>query len=201
MHPYATDSKERVRVIAMLVVLSMLVSQVIAPLVHFPDWTIWFFDLSAVGWFFVFFWITDRFLWKAPILHGPWLFEVPNLNGTWCGELRSSHDKFTEPMLCELIIEQTWTEMCVKFKAERQGSSSSTSVSKVSSLLLDQDGETVLRYEYHNTPDSERRDALDIHWGTTRVVISTVLATPVLQGTYYTNRRPQTHGKSSLRRT
>lgn len=200
MHPYATDSKERVRVTAMLVILSMLASRAVTPLMHFPDWTVWFFDVSAVGWFVVFFWITDRYLWKLPILHGPWLFEVPNLNGCWSGELHTSHDKFKKPLDCELTIKQTWTQMCVKFKAHRRGSSTSTSVSKASSLLLDQDGETVLRYEYHNTPDAEQKDALDMHWGTTKVVVTQELATPTLAGTYYTNRQPQTHGKFTLRR-
>ncbi len=204
MHPYATDSNERVRVIAMLGVLSMLAGEATAQLLTtrpaLPDWTVWFIDLSAVGWFGVFFWITNHYLWRLGLFHWPWLFQLPDLNGKWTGKLHTSHDEFGQPMECELEVQQTWTRICVKFKTHRNGARSSNSVSKAASLLLDQDGDTVLRYEYHNTPNPTQKTVLDIHWGTTKVIVSEELAIPVLEGSYYTNRNPPTHGTFRLKR-
>lgn len=183
----------------MLVVLSMLAGRLTEPISPLPDWTVFFFDVSAAGWFVVIFWITDQFLWKWGILHCPWLFQVPNLAGCWKGELKSSYDNMADPMECELEIKQTWTRLNVHFRTQRQGVRSSKSTSKAASLLLDQDGETVLRYEYHNEPDLTRKEDLDIHWGTTKVVVCEEFGNTVLEGSYYTNRKPQTYGTFTLR--
>lgn len=194
MHPYATDSTERVRVLAALVVASIVLGNLTGELLNAPLWWLeWIVDLSAVGWFAGLFAFVDRYLWRFPPLRKLGIFHIPNLNGTWRGELRGIRGEAVTEKQGELRIEQTWSHLVGHFSTDQ-----SHSHSEAASVLLDQNGQTVLRYEYHNTPFELERGPLDIHWGTTRLVLVNELGQRQLRGAYYTNRKEQTRGELSL---
>lgn len=196
MHPYATDSQERVKVIAVLVVISMVLGGVLSRVVpDMPDWLTWFIDFSSAALFGVLFTLTNRWFWRWPILRPLRMFALPDLNGSWEGTLQSSYDDYKKVHICRLVITQNWMNVCVLFSIAQ-----SKSHSRAASILLDENGEIVLRYEYHNEPNEVERSILDPHWGTARLVLSNPLGTKNLEGTYYTNRRPQTSGQMKFDR-
>ncbi|WP_407690647.1 Cap15 family cyclic dinucleotide receptor domain-containing protein [Salinibacillus xinjiangensis] len=76
---------------------------------------------------------------------------TPNLIGTWKGNFRSSFFEFKDEFPAELIIEQTWTEICIQGKFRHSKSSSYTTSIKV------RDGAKVkLFYSYQNEKNPEQ---------------------------------------------
>jgi len=56
-------------------------------------------------------WVFDRWLWKFPLINQ--IINVPNLNGVYKGQLKSSYDNFQQPKNFTLIIKQTFSEISI----------------------------------------------------------------------------------------
>lgn len=156
-------------------------------IVGFATWGLW-------EWF-------RRHLWRVKIFQG-WLVDIPNISGQWEGELKSSYvDEETGdptpdmPVTCN--IRQRFNTVHIKFQVNA-GSSKSYSV--VASFVTDEEaGRKKLVYSFENESDP-LDDGLDNHFGTAVLEIE---GSPPnrMAGFYLNNRRNQSKGKLTLRKT
>lgn len=137
------------------------------------------------------YYLVDNHLWKHPRLPLPFLFQLPDLNGTWNGTLNSSYHNFNQPQPCTMEIRQTWTQVSIHFHLNER---TSHSYSIAASVLLNFQGKVTLRYEYINHPEEEFRGILDMHGGTNQLFFSNEDGADKLRGPYYTDRQEQTRG-------
>jgi hypothetical protein len=142
------------------------------------------FALGFVKWF-----------WKMPFLP-QWLVQIPNLNGTWIGQLHSTwvHPETKErigPIQIALVIDQTFLRCtCTLFTKE------SSSTSYESGFVIGDDNSRRLSFSYTNSAKVAHRERSGTHNGTAllRIVNRPYRA---LEGEYWTNRN--TTGDISLR--
>lgn len=128
-----------------------------------------------------------KWIWKWPFLKG-WLIKVPNLQGTWTGELISDWinpetGKAIDPIPVVLVIRQSFLKIkCTLMTKE------STSYSTTADFDCFSDTEICLAYNYTNRPLALIRDRSSIHDGAT---ILKVIDKPkrMLVGEYWTNRK------------
>jgi hypothetical protein len=126
----------------------------------------------------------DRWLWRMPGLvqvHG-----VPDLNGTWKGELRSMWIDPTTgaappPIPTFIVIRQTYTAISVRtFTVE------SSSVSVAAGLVAEPDSSLVLTYIFRNEPTLSVQDRSRLHHGGVKLVLGG--KSDKLFGSYWTDR-------------
>jgi hypothetical protein len=90
-----------------------------------------------------------KWLWKIPFLP-EWLVPIPNLNGTWTGQLHSTWvnpetKKGIGPIQIALVIDQTFLRCtCTLFTKE------SSSTSYESGFVIGDDGSKRLSFSYTN---------------------------------------------------
>lgn len=200
MHPYATNCSERRIVIAVLVIASILLAYGLSWLISKFQITfqisLWWLDTPAVfGFYGILYTLFDRWLWKAQILRTLYLVKVPDLNGTWNGEARSSHQEFAAPHTVTLKIDQTWTELCASLRGQH-----SDSESVVAAVLFPKPGEVVLTYQYRNEPRAQALKAMHAHRGTAWLCFRQDGSEDYLEGEYYSGRGRQNIGSLNLRR-
>ena len=135
----------------------------------------------------------DRWLWRIPPFS--WIHGVPDLNGTWIGETRSTYQdpqtKTTvEPIKSVAVIRQTYTSIYV-----RQFSVESISVSLAGKLVADSDGQMKVWYLFRNEPKLSVQDRSRVNYGGAHLAIGD--EDEVLDGAYWTDRK--TSGEISLR--
>ncbi len=131
-----------------------------------------------------------RWLWSwKPIQM--WL-KIPDLRGTWEGELVSTYDT-TKHIPVTFKISQTMTSLYVTAKTD-----TSSSLSSCAHLLPHIE---LPRYDliftYLNSPQGD--SGLDMHWGTSILAVEGLRPT-TLEGSYFTNRKPQTQGSLTLKK-
>jgi hypothetical protein len=135
-----------------------------------------------------------KWVWRWPFLNG-WLVKMPDLQGTWKGELRSDWidpqtKKGIPPIPATLVIKQDFSQIdCVLMTKE----SESYAVSANFNLAPGKD--LYLAYSYTNRPKTNIRDRSPIHDGAAllKVIQKPSLA---LEGEYWTNRK--TKGEMSF---
>ncbi len=129
-----------------------------------------------------------QWMWRWRIFQG-WLIKVPDLQGTWRGELKSDWiDPTTQqrivPIPVVLVVRQTFSSInCRLMTAE------STSYSTTAAInLAPDDKDLYLTYNYTNRPKATIRDRSAIHDG---AAILKVINRPrrVLEGEYWTSRK------------
>ncbi len=138
--------------------------------------------------------IFKKWVWKWNILQG-WLVKIPNLEGTWKGELKSdwidpSTNKNIPPVPIILVIKQTFSDIkCTLMTQE------STSYSTAADINYIQGEDLYLTYNYTNRPKATIRDRSEIHDGAS---ILKIIKNPklCLEGEYWTSRK--TRGDISL---
>jgi hypothetical protein len=126
----------------------------------------------------------DRFVWRIPKLsavHG-----IPDLNGTWVGELKSNWKDPTTgvspgPIPIVIVIKQTYTAMTV---ATHTAESSSNSVA--AGMHTEPDGRHAIVSLYRNEPRLSVQDRSRIHYGGVR--LNLVGSEDHLQGPYWSDR-------------
>lgn len=103
----------------------------------------------------IIYWVFDRWLWRYPPFI--WLHSIPNLAGTWEGEIESSYGSDDEDGLTpidpdgsRLIITQRWSSIEVNYR--NPGSSRSRSIS---ARIETDTAEPVLKYIYENDPEGD----------------------------------------------
>lgn len=124
-------------------------------------------------------WVYDSWLWKQMVF-GLGLSRIPDCNGTWYGELHSSHDGGTK-VEGMLVIHQTWSKMVVEFRTD-----SSASYSRMASLNVTPGPSEGLIYEYTNDPRADAQETMHAHRGLAFLRLSSDGA--CLEGDYYTGR-------------
>jgi SMODS-associating 2TM, beta-strand rich effector domain len=137
-----------------------------------------------------FHWIYDSRLWKGRFL-GLALSQIPNCNGTWHGELRSSYDGKTE-IEGILLVHQTWTKIALEFRT-----GSSASYSRMASLNVTPGASQGLIYEYTNDPRAGAKETMHAHRGFSFLKVSA--DGNWLEGDYYTGRDRTNFGTIRLR--
>lgn len=133
--------------------------------------------------------------WRLKFLQG-WLIKLPDLEGTWRGELKSdwidpNTGKGINPIPIVLVIKQTFSNIkCTLMTAESTSYSNTAAVS----LVLEGD-DMYLSYNYTNRPKATIRDRSAIHDG---AAILKIINKPklILEGEYWTNRK--TRGEMTL---
>lgn len=194
MHPYSTDSDERIKMPFYFATAGILSALLLSKLLVFMRWSVpWWLDAPAVmgfyGFYYTFF---DNVAWN-------WcrkikLIKVPNLNGSWEGYVLSSFDGHTEEKPAKLEIKQSWTKISIVFK---NGTSRSKSIS--SSITVNNEAEgVILSYEYQNEPNYDAIETMQIHRGFTRLVISR--NGEELDGQYFTGRGRLSYGTMKFRK-
>lgn len=136
-----------------------------------------------------------KWIWRWNLLQG-WLIKIPDLQGTWRGELKSDWinpetGKGIDPILVVLVIRQTFSTIkCTLMTKE------STSYSTTADINIVPNGEDLyLTYNYTNRPKATIRDRSSIHDGAS---ILKIIQKPnkCLEGEYWTSRK--TRGDMTL---
>jgi len=192
MHPYATDSKERVSVVVALSFLSIGIMYGFHILlaktgIQWPWWVEAPSVLSVFGGLYMLF---DKRLWRLKWLQRIGVVKVPDLNGRWSvqGHSSTSNEDFTG----EIHIRQTWTHIRITLETEHSRSHSLTA-----SLLLEQPEGVTLNYEYRNEPKPSALCTMHAHRGT---AVLRLRDEGLLEGEYYSGRDRLNCGELRLRR-
>lgn len=127
-----------------------------------------------------------RWLWRLPFLQG-WLVQLPDLQGTWQGEVRStwrdSGGHELPPIPAILVIKQTFLSINCALHAR-----DSDSYSTAAQVNRDDSGTLRLTFNYTNRPKAVLRDRIPIHDGAAILRITGHGRHLSLEGEYWTNR-------------
>ena len=189
MHPYGTDSTDVDKIRWVCLVLGVVAAYLLAISLSYLNINLWWLDLpSVVGFYSLFFYWFDSYLWKSGFVRGVLFLNTPIVAGKWKGRTRSSYqDKVSN---VELEIDQTLTKMNLLFDASK-----SKGRSMIASLLLDDGGSKVLCYEYLNEPKPNAVDSMHPHRGYSRLEIKSETS---LEGEYFSGRDRQNYGSIFL---
>ena len=195
IHAYSSDHEERVRVIVFIGILSVLAAWLLHLLLGYIPLSIpWWIDTpSVLGFFALIRAVFDRSLWQSMLVRKTFGIVVPDLNGSWKGQLVSSYTDHFSPLDAELTISQTWTSIVISLET-----ASSISRSRAAAFVIDQPGRISLIYEYLCEPRSVATDTMHTHRGTAELHINS--NGTLLEGEYYTGRDRQTYGTLNLQR-
>ena len=190
MHPYVTNSKERVRVVVCLALLSVIIMYGFHVFLSKAGilWPWWLEAPSVWGVFGVLYRWFDIQLWRFPWLRKIRIVEVPDLNGQWRVQGYSATDE--KSFTGKVFIQQTWTQISITMETEYSRSHSLTA-----SLLLNQPDGTTLSYEYRNEPKANAPSTMHAHRGTAVLYLSDNNS---LEGEYYSGRDRQNYGTLQL---
>ena len=195
MHPYATDSSERKSIPKLITVLSIIVALGFDRLQTHTAFNVpWWLDSPAVlGFYGMFYCIFNKWLWKYSIFHKIGLVKLPNLNGSWEGYGISSFDEHSEKYDATFTIKQNWNRISIIGKFEK-----SKSYSLTASIIVDDQPETTLSYEYRNEPFSSAAETMEIHRGFNSLTLNP--NGQEMSGTYYSGRGRQNFGEIKLKK-
>lgn len=158
MHDYSVDTKDRIKVITIMAILSVTIKYLINDLIK-----VYAPFLESVDTFFIFsilFASYNYFLWKyAKYL--PFLDSTPNFNGIYEGGLFSSFHDYKEEIPAQVIVKQNWTKMLITLKTK-----TSKSCSKTGSIITKTKCDPTLLYFYQNDPNINSDKNTEIHYGT-----------------------------------
>jgi len=197
MHPYTTDSHERLMVPFWLATVSIVSAWILAWAIDKSGLQsrLWWVEVPSVfGFYGIFLRIFDRWLWKWKSIRAIGLVIVPDLSGVWTGNGVSLYDENGEkkPFDCTVTIEQQWMKLRVWLDTKTSESSSN-----VGAILIG-GRRASLSYEYVNEPKALAVPPMNTHRGMARLE----LITPTeLQGEYYSGRGRQTFGTLHLRKS
>lgn len=133
----------------------------------------------------------NKRMWKWRWLNKIGIENTPNLNGIWEGELHSSYYSFKKAQPATLIIEQSWTQICIKGEFNKSSSSSDTA-----SLKINSGGGVKLLYSYYNDKAPEfYKEGTKNHRGYANLEITE----DVMKGNYFNDpTNNPNHGKLKL---
>jgi len=129
----------------------------------------------------------DRWGWR-------WLSTLKNLNGTWAGEITSSHNGGAR-VPCVMRLRQTWTRMAIELETGQ-----SRSRTTMAALYEEQPGDIGLKYEYVCEPRNLAVQTMQTHRGVCTMTIATGADGWRLSGDYFTGRGRETRGEITLHR-
>ncbi|HRF49165.1 MAG TPA: hypothetical protein PLC98_16150 [Anaerolineales bacterium] len=196
MHPYKIDDDIRNRVILGAAAISVFVAWLSSLLLsllplHIP-W--WLETPSILGVYGIIVWLFDQYLWKTQLVQRFGFIRIPDLNGVWRGEIRSSHGNFEPPHVVSIVIRQTATTISICAESASSESQSVTATFHKKEGLSKYE----LVYNYVNRPKAHSVDTMSIHYGTAWLKVSDDMG--VLDGDYFTGRGRQTFGSITASR-
>jgi hypothetical protein len=132
--------------------------------------------------------IFTKWIWRWRIFQG-WLIKIPDLQGTWRGQLKSdwvdpATGKNIDSISAVLVIRQTFSTIKCTLMTQESASYSTTA-----DINYIQGGEDLyLTYNYTNRSKATIRDRSPIHDG---AAILKIIRTPnrLLEGEYWTSRK------------
>jgi hypothetical protein len=199
-YPYAIDSKERdylAFAFAAFAIMAGYISNALLSLLHVDSLLpLWLLSVpSPLGFYWIFFKLFDRFLWRCRVWKKLGLIRTPDLNGHYEGSFKSSYDNFVADRFCKLEIEQTWTRISVRATFDRSSSTNLVSGMSVVGPV------SRLSYQYQNEPSVHASSSMHPHVGTIWLDIQEQdQDTTVLKGEYYTGRGRGTTGLLEVRK-
>ncbi len=194
MHPYATDSSERVYLLGALIPISFWLASAFdrllkaASIVWPPEAEFLADPASAAFCYWLLYLLLDKLLWKWSFLHRIGLIKIPNLNGVWQGHLKSSYDNYQTEHKASVEIEQTWTSISIRLSLPQ-----SRSHSESATILTNAGVGKRLSYEYLSEPRVGQVQTMATHRGTTVQVLRKDGRKQILDGYYYTS-----HGRKNV---
>jgi hypothetical protein len=199
LHPYATDSRERLMVPFWLAILSVLLAYGLylglTKVKLLPPW--WLDIPSVFGMYGILLGVFDRWAWRNQFFRWLRLVNVPDLQGGWRGTIGSSftgQDGSTTARDVTVHITQTWSQICVSLDTDL-----SSSRSQIAGILVScGPPNPLLTYDYLNEPKPSAPDTMHAHRGTVRLDV--VDGWKTLDGQYYTGRDRITYGRLRLTR-
>jgi len=176
------------RVLIGLAILVFVAQIILAGLNSFTITTVLSKASIAITIALIFHYIFSKWVWKFKILR-PLIVKVPNLHGTWTGNLVSHWiDPQTgnqiPPINIRVYIRQTFNNVSVEVHTDKM-----VSISYVADFVTNPDsGVQELCYIYTSKSKLESRDVNPWHDGTTRLAIYDG-PNPRLEGEYWTSRK------------
>ncbi len=195
IHAYSSDHGERVRVIVFIGILSVLAAWLLHLLLSYIPLSIpWWLDMpSVLGFFALIRAVFNKSLWRSMLVRKTFGIVIPDLNGSWKGQLFSSYTDHSSSLDAELLISQTWTSILISLETK-----TSISRSRAATFVIDQPERISLIYEYLCEPRPVATDTMHTHHGTAELHISS--NGTLLEGEYYTGRDRQTYGTLNFQR-
>lgn len=194
MHPYSINNSDINKVYAISLVMCILLGWLIGKWIETIPQIIeylWIVDVpSAFVLFGIIFKLIDVYLWKLLSYLG-FILKTPNLNGIYEGELFSSNDNSTHTV--KITIKQTLTEIRIFLKTEN-----TSSKSEIASILLNEDENPILLYEYINQNINALKANLPMHNGLTR--LSYNKTDKSLLGYYFTSLERKNYGEIKVKK-
>lgn len=196
MHPYQTDGELRTRVFLIAASLSVIAARGLSLAVQFLPFSIpWWVEMpSVLGFFGLFVWLFDNFFWKSRLVQSIEALQIPDLNGVWQTEIKSSYAGFDQPIQANAIIRQTASKICIALETDR-----SLSYSIHAALIrADKVSKFDLTYNFINKPKADSLSTMSAHFGTAWLLVHD--SCEEIDGEYYSGRGRQNFGRIVLRR-
>lgn len=193
MHDYSINSNERYWVNVFIIGISLFFASLYFRITTTYQIQIpWFLETpSFLGLLSLLNILYTKCLWKKRIknLH---FSSIPNLNGLWEGEIKTSHDDFKCSVPCSILIRQDYSKITLNLRTQK---SKSTSLS--CSIIYQEKAQPEISYVFRNEPISYGERDLHIHIGTTILLLENE---NTLIGNYFSNPDRMTYGNISLKR-
>jgi SMODS-associating 2TM, beta-strand rich effector domain len=193
MHPYSTDSDRTRTTLLVLAILAIigawLLSRVFDALSLSPPW--WLDTPSVLGMYGLLWKGYDRFAWRWRL--GALRFtDVPDLGGTWTGNVISARDEHTS-IPATLLITQTASRILVTLET-----ATSRSHSVMAALNCQRGPYQGLHHSFENRPRARAQSTMTPHSGQAHLRLSS--DGRQLNGDYETDRHRGNVGEMSFSR-
>ena len=193
MHPYSINNSDKNKAYAISLILCIfsgwLISNAIGQIPKINQY-LWIIDVpSAFVLFGIFFKLFDLFIWRL-LVKVNFIFQTPDMNGTYEGTLVSSSDGINHPI--KITVKQSLTDIRIYLKSD-----ATSSKSEIAGILNDDEENPILLYEYININTSVIKGNLPMHRGLTRLRFDKDEKT--LLGDYFTSSERKNFGEINVR--
>ncbi|SRR6266550_4236433 len=199
-HTYATDSGERKIVPFFLAAAAIGGAYLTFHLlkkyhIEMPWWA--FLPIDTMGMYGLLYAFFDRVAWKWRFTRWIGVTQIPDLSGTWYGQVQPAPTPgmsagLAAPIDITLSIKQSWTEILIGATTNQSRSHS------LSGAIVVADDPS-LSYEYANEPLPSAATTMHAHRGIVRLMVNP--SRSVLEGEYYSGRDRQNIGTIRVARS
>lgn len=193
MHPYSINNNDKKIAYAISLVLCIvfgwLISKGVESIPLLNNY-LWIVDVpSAFVLFGLVFKLIDAFFWRFFSKYNIFI-KTPDMNGIYEGDIISSNDNNKHSV--KITIRQTLTDIRIYLKTDI-----TSSKSEIASILIDEEENPILLYEYININTNTIKSALPMHRGLTRLNFNKNEKT--LIGDYFTSPERKNYGKINVK--
>lgn len=198
MHDYSVNNRDRDNLIYIMVVISAFVGPLLTlSMTKFSGWAKRTFPHLGLGYtstvssgvvFAIIYQLYDKWLWRIPGLN---YLKIPNLNGKWKGNVRSSYDDYAKDYPIEIRIKQTFSQIEITLSNETSSSDSSMAV------IYPSGTHPKLTYFYYNRPRNKSNEEMKAHPGVAELEI---IDKETLHGDYFSGKHRLRTGEMTVKR-